>query len=372
MSTATANPIRSKFATARTELSRRMIERDTEIDLCLTALVAGEHVLFVGPPGTGKSMLSDAVCELIHGDKFTYLMTKYTDPSEVVGPVSLAQLKEGRYVRVTKGKLPEANIAFLDEIFKSSSAILNTMLKILNERTFDAGDGPKTVPLQLCVAASNEWPTGDGQQELGALFDRFVVRKNVRPIQTPAGLKRLRFDRATPAPLSVSITAAELEAARDESKALPWSDGAMECFDKIIGELGREGVHPGDRRQKKAVGVASAAAWLDGAVEVEPEHLSILADVLWDSPEEQPAKCREIVAKLANPAGFAINSLIVEVEQIITATDTKKMADVAKAAQKMSEVHKKLKTMKGPKAEQAIKYVEERVKQMKQAAIDAM
>lgn len=374
-----AESARAKIASARTTLNVRMIEREAEVDLCLTALVAGEHVLFVGPPGTGKSLLSDAITELVHGERFSYLMTKFTDPSEVVGPISLADLKEGRYVRLTKGKLPAADVVFLDEIFKSSSAILNTLLKVLNERKFDDGNGLKSIPLRLCIAASNEWPTGEGHAELGALFDRFVIRRTVRPIATAAGLRRLRFGDRGPigsttasAPMD-TLTAGELDAAREEAALIPWSAAAEAAFDQIITELNREGIFPGDRRQVKAVKVASAAAWLEGAAEVEPDHLTILSDVLWDSPEEQPRKAAEVVGRVANPAGFAVNSLLVEVEQVLGAVDLKNIAKVTETAQKLGEIAKKLEGMTGnAKADKARTYVKDRIRAMKVAAYDAV
>src|SRR3954462_1492004 len=138
------DPVREKFALARRELSSALIERDEEVDLVLTALVANEHVLLVGPPGCAKSLLLDSVLSWTGGTKFSVLLTKFSVPEEVVGPVSLAALKHDRYIRVTAGKLPEADVAFIDEVFKGSSAILNTLLRILNERTFDLGDGVVT------------------------------------------------------------------------------------------------------------------------------------------------------------------------------------------------------------------------------------
>ena len=184
--------VQAKFVAARTDLAAALIERDDEIDLALTALVAAQHLLLVSPPGCVKSLLLDALLAWTGGTKFAILLTKFTVPEEVFGPVSLAGLKEDRYVRVTTGKLPTADVAFLDEVFKASSAVLNTLLRILNERTFDAGDGvARPVPLKLCVAASNEWPSPETGKELAAVFDRFVLRKAVAPIRSAAGRARL-------------------------------------------------------------------------------------------------------------------------------------------------------------------------------------
>src|SRR3954465_9663102 len=123
-------PVQAKFATTRKELSAALIERDDEVDLVLTALVAREHVLLVGPPGCAKSLLLEAVMRWLGGRTFSCLLTKFTAPEELFGPISVAGLKEDRYRRVTAGKLPEADGCFLDEVFKGSSAILNTLLRV--------------------------------------------------------------------------------------------------------------------------------------------------------------------------------------------------------------------------------------------------
>src|SRR5213080_3403674 len=134
-------PAQEKFLATRQELSAALIERDEEVDVVLTALVCREHPLLVGPPGTAKSLLLDSLMAWMNGRKFTVLFTKFTTPEEVFGPVSVAGLKEDKYRRVTAGKLPEADGAFGDEIFKASSAILNTLLRVLNERVYDRGEG---------------------------------------------------------------------------------------------------------------------------------------------------------------------------------------------------------------------------------------
>ena len=116
----TDSPIQEKFLTTRRELSAALIERDEEIDLVLTALIAQEHPLLVGPPGTAKSLLLDSLMQWMHGKKFTVLLTKFSTPEELFGPISVAGLKEDRYRRITTGKLPETDGAFIDEIFKAS------------------------------------------------------------------------------------------------------------------------------------------------------------------------------------------------------------------------------------------------------------
>jgi MoxR-like ATPase len=120
----------------------------------------------------------------MHGRKFSILLTKFSVPEEVFGPISLAALKEDRFRRVTAGRLPEAHLAFIDEIWKASSAILNTLLRMLNEGVFENDGEFARVPLRLCVAPSNEWPAAETGKELRALLDRFLFRETVRPIVT--------------------------------------------------------------------------------------------------------------------------------------------------------------------------------------------
>src|SRR3954471_12644092 len=132
-----ACPLQTKFASARRDLVEALIERDGEIDLTLTGLVARENVLLVGPPGCAKSLLLDSLMAWMRGRKFSILLNRFTTPEEVLGAISVAGLKSDVYRRVTTGKLPEADLAFIDECMKGSSAILNVLLKILNERVYE-------------------------------------------------------------------------------------------------------------------------------------------------------------------------------------------------------------------------------------------
>jgi hypothetical protein len=196
---------------------------------------------------------------------------------------------------VTAGKLPEADYAFCDEIFKASSAILNTLLRILNERTFDAGDGMiRAVPLKLCVAASNEWASPDTGKELTALTDRFLLRRIVQPIRSRVGREKLLWTADHTPTFTTTISADEVEEARRAAQALPWSVEAKTALEAILFELAKEGIRPGDRRQFKTVGVVRAFAFLNGADEVRAEHLEIAQHCLWDAPEEQPQKVAQV------------------------------------------------------------------------------
>jgi len=322
---------------------------------------------------TAKSMLSDAIVRWMNGTRFQILLTKFTTPEEVFGPVSLAGLKVDHYRRITTGKLPAAEVAFVDEIFKSSSAILNTLLTVLNERLFDNDGARVACPLQLCVAASNEWPGGGNGEgkELGALFDRFLLRKTVSPIASARGIDRLLWS-PTEIQLSTTIDPDELCQAQTEAIALPWTDGAKTALLAILREAKQEGIFPGDRRMKKSITVGQAYAWLQGHAAVETDDLEILAHVLWDDPTEQPAKLAQIVGRIANPEGMKINTLLMEAEQVIGETDLKDLAQTATACKKLAEVHGKLTAAPGAKAQMAAEHVAAEVKRIRLASVESL
>ena len=366
--------LQEKFAAVRKELTAALIERDHEIDVVLTALVANEHALFVGNPGTAKSMLLDSLLGWTGGKKFSILLTKFSVPEEVCGVISLAALKEDRFLRITTGKLPEADYAFIDECFKASSAILNTLLKILNERTFDAGDGvARKVPLRMCVGASNEWPSPETGKELAALFDRFLLRRSVSPIRSQIGQQRLLWIRDHTPKLTTTITPEEVEWARRAADELPWSTDAKQSLETILRELAKEGVQPGDRRQYKTVGVVQAYAYLCGADEVAPEHLEIAANTLWEDPIEQPRKVVQVISRIANPTGMRVTQLLLEAEQVLVGCDVRNLSDAAKAAAKLAEIERQFAALKGNgRVDRARDYVRNELKKLKLASIESI
>ena len=167
---------------AITDAKRGLIERDSLVEMIALAAVAGEHLLVIGPPGTAKSEAVRRVARATGGLYFEYLLGRFTEPSEIFGPVDLRKLKEGALETDTLGMLPEAEIAFLDEVFQGSTAILNTLLGILNERIFRRGHTRIHCPLRVCVGASNALPE---DESLAAFADRFLLRAFVDPIADP-------------------------------------------------------------------------------------------------------------------------------------------------------------------------------------------
>lgn len=178
-----AETLRERLNRFRTSLARFFVAKDELIDLMLIAAVAQEPLLLVGPPGTAKSDLvlkfKDAL-GLSEDDYFEYMLTRFTEPSEIIGPIDINLLREGRYIRREQGKLPTARLAFLDEIFKSNSAILNILLTIINERKFYQDGVPQPVRLRVLFAATNEVPE---QGELAALKDRFPIKIQSSSVQ---------------------------------------------------------------------------------------------------------------------------------------------------------------------------------------------
>jgi MoxR-like ATPase len=179
---AEAEGLRKKINRFRTSLGRFFVQKQEIIDLMVVVAIAQEPLLLVGPPGTAKSDLvlkfKDAL-GVDENDYFEYMLTRFTEPSEIIGAIDIAELREGRYIRRKQGKLPTARIAFLDEIFKSNSAILNILLTIINEKKFYQEGKPEPVPLRVLFAATNDIPE---QGELAALKDRFVLKVMSRSV----------------------------------------------------------------------------------------------------------------------------------------------------------------------------------------------
>jgi MoxR-like ATPase len=267
----------------RSELSQCFVERDQVIEGALVCLLAQQHLLLIGPPGTAKSMLADELCSRLEGAQyFQWLLTRFSTPEELFGAVSLAGLEHDEYRRVTTGKLPEAHIAFLDEVFKANSSILNALLAIMNERRFHNGREVAHVPLLTLFGATNELPDDD---ELQALYDRFLVRFVVDYIAEDHHFLRMLEGRAAPERTSLSLEDLRILQALVCDVRVPQT--IYRTLADLRKELARKGIVASDRRYRQAVSLLQARALLRGDHAVAEDDVFFLEHVLWRAPTEQ-------------------------------------------------------------------------------------
>lgn len=293
----------------RDHLTSRLIGREGEIRALLVALVAREHVLLHGPPGTAKSLLANLLTEALDAKRFEVLLTRFSAPEDVFGPVSIKGLEQDRYERVTAGYLPTAEVAFIDEIFKANAAILNSLLTILNERAYDNGAQRLTVPLEICIAASNELPQ---DESLGALYDRFLVRRHVDYLTGRDQMAALLGMASTASPMP-SLSRADLEALRGAADAVTVPQEVISAILDIREALQREELQVSDRRWRRCLGLVRAAAALDGCTSASLRHLWPLSDALWTTPDQRAVVYGAVTGKS--------NAMLLKVQTIIDAAD---------------------------------------------------
>lgn len=276
-----------RLRTIRDGLLTGLVERDVAIRLALIASLAGEHLLMLGPPGTAKSLVARRLhMAFDEASYFERLLTRFTVPEELFGPLSIKGLEEDRYERLTAKYLPTASIAFLDEIFKANSAILNALLTILNEREFDNGTQREKTPLIAVIGASNELPEGE---ELDALFDRFLLRLHVGPVTKDGfrDLLRLRGHVGPEIPAEARLTAADVLAVETASAAVavPGDVEAMLC--DLRDWCTAEGIAVSDRRWRKVVKLLQVSALTNGRDTVSIWDCWLLQHCLWDEAEQR-------------------------------------------------------------------------------------
>jgi len=275
-----APPSPQRLSALVAALSQGLVERDEPARLLLLAALAGEHLLIVGPPGTAKSELARRLHRVVGGRWFERLLTRFTVPEEVFGPMSLAALDEGRYERDIAGYLPDASVAFLDEVFRANSAILNALLALLNERVFDQGAQRIRTPLVALVGAANEIPE---DETLRAFLDRFLIRCFVDPVSDAgfaalleAGGRTASDEPANAAHLSID----ELAAARRAGQGVRVPAPIVATLGALRAALRGMGVGVSDRRWVRAVSLLRVAAATAGRAEVGLDDLLLLKFVL--------------------------------------------------------------------------------------------
>jgi MoxR-like ATPase len=315
----------------RADLMAQFPERKDVIDGSLAALLAGEHVLLIGPPGTAKSALVRAIAQAFSGSYFERLISKHSVPEELFGPVSLKALEQDRFVRVTTGKLPEVEFAFIDEIFKSNSSVLNALLGVINERQFHNDGTPIQCPLVSLFGASNELPEG---RELEALFDRFLLRFDVQYLLVASNLRNV-LTSGDPA-ITTKLTMDDLRRAQGEVAAVKITDDTVDALLSIRDTCRAEGIVASDRRWKKSLKLVKSSAWLAGEKKTCAEDLAILTDSLWREPKDRP-KVARIVGALSDPASMQSLEILDAAREIATKVATLKSGDrksyIAQAAE---------------------------------------
>ncbi len=305
-------------------MNRGIYEKNTEISLSLLAALAGESVILLGPPGVAKSMVARQLKTAFRdAQSFEYLMSRFSTPDEIFGPVSIQKLKTSdTYERAVEGYLPTANVVFLDEIWKAGPAIQNTLLTVINEKIFRNGNREMHLPLKLLVAASNELPAkGEG---LEALWDRFVIRIESRPIKLEKNFRAML--------LEANESHTDLTDSTDEANAMSvcdirisseeyaeWAEkickigvkeevlDAISAIRKSLRAVNvdeaaeRRNIYVSDRRWKNIVRLLRTSAFMQDREEVDICDLLPIYHCLWQEPEEWDAIRSIVIRALFSP-----------------------------------------------------------------------
>lgn len=295
-----------RIQAVRNALKDMFVERESVIDGMLVAWLAGEHVLMLGPPGTGKSALARAFSEAVAGGNFfQWLLTKFSTPEELFGPISFTGLKTDKFERVTTGKLPTAKVAFLDEIWKANSSILNSLLTALNEGLFFNGDRVENMPLQMCVGASNEYPE---DSSLDALYDRFLLRFWVDYISDRDALRGLLM-RAGVSALTEHMDSDDYTDLQKQVNAVPFNGTQTDTLLNIKAAVEENGFYPSDRTWVKVVKLLKAKAVLEGRDHIVASDYMVLCDCLWNDANDR-VKLVQIIGNAADPYGSRATAIL--------------------------------------------------------------
>ena len=302
-----------RFKLLLLEMNRGIYEKETEISLSLLAALAGESIILLGPPGVAKSMVARQLKTAFReAQSFEYLMSRFSTPDEIFGPVSIQKLKTSdTYERAVEGYLPTADVVFLDEIWKAGPAIQNTLLTVINEKIFRNGNREMHLPLKLLVAASNELPAkGEG---LEALWDRFVIRIESRPIKLEKNFRAMLLEVKSEERRVNNSNAITAEEYAEWTERIDKIGVKIEVLDAIsairkslravnVDEAAeRRNIYVSDRRWKNIVRLLRTSAFMQDREEVDICDLLPIYHCLWQEPEERDAIRNIVIRALFSP-----------------------------------------------------------------------
>lgn len=335
---ATLQSAQAKMQQIFVEMNNLFVERDELIKLMELAITTGTNLLMLGPPGTAKSKITQEMCGRVeNANYFQWMLNKTSDPSEILGPFSVKEMENDKFMRITSGKLPEAHIAFIDECYKSNAPTLNALLTIMNEHIFYNDGKAVDIPLISMFGASNEPPE---DESLLALHDRFIFRINVQYIHEAGNKKRMHSnyidDRAGLLGLvnKTTITLTELQVLQQAAKSVKVPKDIINKFIRLIDDLGRQAIHVSDRRQNECFKIMQGSAVLAGRNAVGLDDFKSLVYVLWEKEEHIPI-IESTILKMVNPYDDRFKELKDNFNQV--KADIDKITDASQKSRKAIE-----------------------------------
>jgi MoxR-like ATPase len=332
-------------------------EREDALRCAAVAALAKEHILFIGKPGTAKSLMSRIFAQCLDRTYFEALMHAYSTPEELFGPIALSGLQNDKFIRAGAGYAQHSEIVFLTEVFKSNTGMLNGLLTLLNERKFHDDGKPVSAPLMTCIGDSNELQDGP---QLDALFDRFMLRVMVPYIADSDAFKRMLTQGPIVAPGVVDLLTEQAATA-----AVTLTQDTVDALGTLRENYNKAGFEASDRRWRQSIGLIKATTHLAGRKSTEPDDLEVLESVLWKQPDQRVAITKLVQAVISPDGARAVTELdaargvFKAIPEVGTVDAGIYMGKVGGAAQDLAAIVLRLKAMpKGRKVNSALAEVE--------------
>lgn len=303
-------------------LNSEIVEHQEAVHGAVLALVTGEHIFLLGPPGGAKSLLADRMRARIgNARQFKTLLSPFATPEGIFGPWDLMALKEGRYARLPEGYLAAVELAFIDEIWNASDAILHDLHMVTNEREVVNDGRIVPVPLSTMICASNVLPQNS---HLTAIYDRILLRYVVPHIIDDGNfVKMLRLSIDQPMPI---MAWADVQTAKDQVAAVAVDDEVFTALTEVRRDLRAKNIDITDRRFKRALRILQGEAWLEGLEAVDVDQIMVLTHVLWDDPAQIP-DVESILSEKASPREKEALELLDEIAKINDLVQKAKASD---------------------------------------------